>query len=160
MKQTSTLFLQGAIVILAIAAIAILIRIPQTEGRAENLDLFHIYADPFILYGYASSITFFVALFKAFQLLGYIRKDEAFTAQSVAAVKTIKKCAVVLGILIVLAGIYIRIFHHEDDDPAGFLALSMATTFASFVVAAAAFIVEEILRNGAAIKAENEELKK
>ena len=46
MKKSSTIFLQAVIVLIGIAALAIMIRFPQTEGRAANLDLFSIYADP------------------------------------------------------------------------------------------------------------------
>ena len=62
MKKSSTIFLQGVVVLIGIVALAILIRFPSTEGRAKNLDLFRIYSDPFILYGYAASIPFFIAL--------------------------------------------------------------------------------------------------
>ncbi|MEZ4827762.1 MAG: DUF2975 domain-containing protein, partial [Bacteroidia bacterium] len=61
MKRTSIIFLQAVVVLVSMVALAILIRCPLTEGRAVNLDLFSIYADPFILYGYAASIPFFVA---------------------------------------------------------------------------------------------------
>jgi hypothetical protein len=70
MKRISIVFLQAVIVLIGIVALVILIRFPLTEGRAANLDLFSIYSDPFILYGYAASIVFFVALYKAFKLLG------------------------------------------------------------------------------------------
>lgn len=135
-----------------------MIRFPSTEGRAKNLDLFSIYADPFILYGYAASIPFFIALYKAFKLLGYVRHNEAFSLNSVKALKAIKYCAIVLSILIVMAGLYVRIFHNKDDDPAGFLAICMVTTFVSLVVAAAVTVFEKILQNGMDIKSENEEL--
>ena len=62
MKRISTIFLQVVIVLVGIVVLAILIRVPQTEGRAKNLDLFSIYADPFILYGYAASVPFCCAV--------------------------------------------------------------------------------------------------
>src|SRR5690606_22606176 len=134
MKRISIIFLQAVIVLIGIVALAIMIRFPLTEGRAANLDLFHIYADPFILYGYAASIAFFVALFKAFKLLGYIGQNNVFSSNSVKALKSIKYCAIALGILIVLAALYIRLFHDKEDDPAGFLAICIVTTFVSIVV--------------------------
>ena len=158
MKQTSTIFLQGVIVLIGILAIAIMIRFPLTEGRAANLDLFSIYADPFILYGYAASIAFFIALYKAFKLLGYIGQNKAFSQHSVTTLRSIKYCAIVLSILIVLAGLYIRMFHNQDDDPAGFLAMCVVTTFVSLVVATAVAVFEKILQNGVDIKSENEQL--
>ncbi len=156
MKKTSTLFLQGVIVLIGIAVAAILIYVPLTEGRAANLDLFSIYADPFILYGYAASIAFFVALYNGFKLLGYIGQNKVFTSNAVGTLKTIKRCAMILGIAIVMAGLYVRIFHHKDDDPAGFLAMCMVTTFASIVVATAAAIFEKILQNAIDMKSEND----
>ena len=110
MKQSSTIFLQGVIVLIGIVALAIMIRFPSTEGRAENLDLFSIYFDPFILYAYAASIPFFIALYKAFRLLGYIGQNKAFSQNSVRTLSSIKYCAIVLSIFIVMAGLYVRYF--------------------------------------------------
>ena len=158
MKPRSTVFLQAVIVLIGIVTLAIMIRFPLTEGRAENLDLFSIYLDPFILYGYAASIAFFIALYKAFKLLGYIGQNKVFSLNSVKTLRSIKQCAIVLSILIVTAGIYIRVFHAKDDDPAGFLAICILTTFVSIVVATAVAVFEKILQNGMDIKAENEQL--
>ena len=155
MKQSSTIFLQVVIVLIGIMALVVMIRFPLLEGRAANLDLFSIYTDPFILYGYASSVPFFIALYKAFKLLRYIGQNKAFSLNSVKTVRSIKYCAIVLSILIVTAGIYIRIFHHKDDDPAGFLTMCFATTIVAFVVATAAELFEKILQNGMDIKSEN-----
>jgi len=158
MKQSSTIFLQVVIVLIGIVALAIMIRFPSTEGRAANLDLFSIYADPLILYGYAASIPFFIALYKAFKLLGYIGQNKAFSLNSVRTLSSIKYCAIVLSIFIVMAGLYIRIFHNKEDDPAGFLAMCIVTTFVSLVVATAVAVFEKILQNGMDIKSENERL--
>jgi hypothetical protein len=156
MKRISTMFLQAVIVLIGIVALAILIRVPLTEGRAANLDWFSIYADPFILYGYTASIAFFIALYKAFKLLGYIGQNKVFSSNAIGALKSIKYCAMVLSILIVAAGVYIRIFHNKEDDPAGFLAICIVTTFASVVVATAAAIFEKILQNAMDMKSEND----
>lgn len=156
MKRISTIFLQAVIVLIGIVALAILIWFPQAEGRAANLDLLSIYLDPFILYGYAASIAFFVALYKAFRLLGYIGQNKVFSPNAIKTLKGIKYCAIVLSILIVTAGLYIRIFHHKDDDPAGFLAICIMTTFVSIVVATAAAIFEKVLQNAVDMKSEND----
>jgi hypothetical protein len=156
MKRISIIFLQGVIVLVSIIALVIMIRLPLTEGRAENLDLSRIYADPFILYGYASSIAFFIALYKAFRLLGYIGQNKVFSHNAVGALRSIKYCAIVLSIFIVIAGLYIKIFHNKDDDPAGFLAICILTTFVSVVVATAAAIFEKVLQNAIDMKSEND----
>ena len=156
MKRISIIFLQAVIVLISIVALVILIRFPLTEGRAINLDLFSIYSDPFILYGYAASIAFFVALYKAFKLLGYIRQNRLFSLNSIRTLRGIKYCAIILSILIVMAGIYIKIFHNKEDDPAGFLAMCIVTTFISIVVATAVAVLEKILQNAVDMKSEND----
>ncbi len=156
MKRISIIFLQAAIVLIGIVALAILIRFPLTEGRAANLDLFSIYSDPFILYVYAASIAFFVALYKAFRLLGYIGRNKVFSSASVKSLKSIKHCAIILSILIVAAGLYIRITHNKEDDPAGFFAICIVTTFVTIVVATATAIFEKILQNAMDMKSEND----
>ena len=150
------MFLQAVVVLIGLVALAILIRFPLTEGRAANLDLFHIYSDPFILYGYATSIAFFVALYKAFRLLGYIGQNKVFSSNSVDALKSIKYCGIITAVLIAGAGLYIKVFHNKEDDPAGFLAICIVTIFASIVVATAAAIFEKILQNAIDMKSEND----
>ena len=151
MKKSSTTFLQVVIVLIGIGVLAGMIRFPLTEGRAANLDLFSVYWDPFILYGYVASIPFFVALYQAFKLLGYIGKNNVFSLSSVKALRIIKYCAIIQSILIVMAGLYIRIFHNKDDDPAGFLAMCIVTTLVFIVAAIAAAIFEKKIRERATI---------
>ncbi|NBB22381.1 DUF2975 domain-containing protein [Runella sp. CRIBMP] len=156
MKRISAVFLQAVIVLIGIVALVILLRFPSTEGRAANLDLFSIYSDPFILYGYATSIAFFVALYKAFKLLGYVGQNKVFSSNAVKTLKSIKYCAIVVGVLIVLAGLYIRLFHHKEDDPAGFLAICIVATFVSIVFTTAAAIFEKLLQSAIDMKSEND----
>ncbi len=156
MKKSSIIFLQIVVVLIGIVALFIMIRLPLTEGRATNLDLPSIYADPFIIYGYLASIAFFVALYQAFKLLGYIGQNKVFSLSSVKALKTIKYCGIVLSIVIVMAGLYIKIFHAEGDDPAGFLAMCIVTTFVSIVIATAAAVFEKTLQSAVNIKSEND----
>jgi hypothetical protein len=156
MKRVSTIFLQAVIAIIGIVALVILIRFPLSEGRAKNLDLFRIYADPFILFGYAASIIFFIGLYKAFRLLGYIGRNNVFSSNAVGALKSIKYCAIVLGIFIVIAGVYVMTSHDKEDDPAGFIAICIVTTLIAIVVATAAAIFEKILQNAIDMKSENE----
>jgi hypothetical protein len=64
LKRGSTVFLKVVILLIAIGVLAAMIRFPQTERRAANLDLTSIYTDPLIIYAYIASIPFFVALFR------------------------------------------------------------------------------------------------
>lgn len=156
MKRSSTIFLQAVIVLIGIVALAIMIRFPLTEGRAANLDLLSIYADPFIIYGYVASIAFFVALYQAFKLLGHIGQNKVFSRNSVKALRTIKYCAIAVSISIVMAALYIRIFHAKDDDPAGFIAIAILATFISIVIATAATVFEKTLQSAVEMKSEND----
>ena len=156
MKRTSILFLRAVLVLIGMVALFILIRFPLTEGRAVNLDLLSIYLDPFILYGYVSSIAFFVALYKAFKLLGYIAQDKLFTINSIRVLRSIKYCAIILSVLILIAGLSIVIFHNPEDDAAGFLSLCIITIFISITVAIALAVLERILVNAVDMKSEND----
>jgi len=157
MKRSSTIFLQVVIVLIVIVALAIMIRFPLTEGRAANLDLFSIYADPFILYGYIASIAFFVALYQAFKLLGYIGQNKVFSLNSVKALRTIKYCAFITAAAIVAADVYIRIAAiSNNEDAAGAVMLGIIATFASIVVGTAAAMFERVLQNAVDIKSEND----
>jgi hypothetical protein len=155
MKRISILFLQAVIVLIGIVALTFLIWTPLTEGRATNLDAFSIYSDPFILYVYVASIAFFIILYKVFKLLSYIGQHRVFSSSSIKILKSIKYCAIVLSILIAMAGVYIRLFHNLDDDPAGFLAICALGVFVSIVIATTANVFEMIVQNVIAIKSEN-----
>src|SRR3989344_5922983 len=156
MKRGSTIFLKVVIVLIGIVTLAVMIRFPLTEGRAVNLDLFSIYSDPFIVYGYLASIPFFVALYQAFTLLGYIGKNKVFSLSSVKALRNIKYCAIIQNILIVMAILYIRTSRNIDDDPAGFIAIGILATFISIVIATAAAVFEKLLQSAVDIKSEND----
>ena len=69
MKRISVVFLQAVLVLISIVVLSFLIIMPSKEGRATNLDVVSIYTDPFILYGYATSIAFFVVIVLNFNYL-------------------------------------------------------------------------------------------
>ena len=147
MKRISLLFLQTVVIIIGITAFAVLMLIPLTEGRAKNLDLLSIYLDPFILYGYTTSIAFFISLYKTFKLLGYVKQNRTLSIDTMKAMKAIKYCAFVLSILVVGAGIFIKISHSKEDDPAGFLVICGVVTLASILVVFTVSKFEKHLQN-------------
>ena len=109
----------------------------------EHLSLFQIYTDPLILYIYTASITFFSALYQAFKLLTYISQNKVFTSKAVKTLQKIKYCGIILCVLIFFVGVYIKIFHSKEDDPAGFISLCILTTFLSVVVASITSVFEK-----------------
>lgn len=156
MKRLSTIFFQALIILIGIMVLAFMVRFPLTEGRAANLDLLSIYTDPFIVYGYLASIAFFIMLYQAFKLLGYIRQHKAFSNNSVKALRIIKYCAIMLSVLILVAGLYIRIFHAKDDDPAGFLALCIMAIFILAIIYTATNVLGKIVQKSIDLKSEND----
>jgi hypothetical protein len=155
MKRGSTIFLQVVIVLLGVGVLALLLWEPHLEGRNANATLFEIYfKDPFLAYAYIGSIPFFVALYQAFKLLGYIRRNEIFSQRSVRALRTIKYCALAI-IGFVAVSVIFMIFGDRDDRPAGVF-MRILITFPSIVVAIAAAVFERILQNAVDIKSEND----
>jgi hypothetical protein len=156
MKKSSTVFLQGVVVLIGLIALALLAWFPLTEGRAANLNVFQVYADPFILFGYLASLPFFVALYQAFTLLGHIGRNNVFSLQSVKTLRIIKQCAAIVAASIVLAALYVRVSVAGEEDSAGFMAMSIVTTFISVVVATIAGVFEKTLQSAVELKSEND----
>src|SRR5947209_2109318 len=97
MKRSSTIFLQVVVVLIGIGALAIMLWEPHIEGRNAHATLFEIYLkDPFLAYAYIGSIPFFVALYQAFKVLGYVRQNKTFSQATVKALGTIKYCAIAI----------------------------------------------------------------
>jgi len=158
MKRRSTIFLQVVVVLIGIGAFALLLWEPRLEGRnAHATSLFEIYfKDPFLAYAYTASIAFFVALFQAFKLLGYIGQNKVFSQASLNALRTIKYCSISLVGFIVGAEAYIIIAMSGKDDIAGGVAVGIFLIFVSAIIATAAAVFEKTLQSAVDIKSEND----
>ena len=156
MKKSSIIFLQVVIVLIGVGALAFLLSEPHFEGRNAHATLFQIYFnDPFLVYAYTASIAFFVALYQAFTLLGYIGQNKVFSLNSVRALRIIKYCAITIVAFTVPAVAYLFIVRPEDDI-AGDVAMCVAITFVSIVIATAAAVFEKLLQSAVDIKSEND----
>jgi len=154
MKRGSTIFLQVVIVLFGAGILAFLLWEPHVEGVNAHATFFAVYFDPFIAYAYIGSIPFFVGLYQAFRLLGYVGRNEIFSERSVRALRTIKYCALVL-IAFVAVSVLFMIGGDRDDRPAGVF-MRLLITFPSIVVAITAAMFERILQNAVDIKTEND----
>jgi len=155
MKRSSTIFLQAVIVLSGIGALALMLWEPRIEGRNAHATLFEIYfKDPFLAYAYIASIPFFVALYQAFKVLGYVRHNQTFSQTTVKALRTIKYCAIAIIGFVAVSIIFI-IFADKDDRPAGVF-MRILITFGSIVIATSAAVFERILQNAVDIKSEND----
>src|SRR3954454_17016628 len=118
MRKGSTIFLQAVIVLIGIGSLALLLWEPHLEGRNAHATLFQIYfKDPFLAYAYTASIAFFVALYQAFKVLGYVRENKVFSQAAVKALRTIKYCALAIIGFVAVGEIFILL--HASDDRAG-----------------------------------------
>jgi hypothetical protein len=157
MKRSSTIFLQVVIVFIGIGALALMLWEPHLEGRNAHTTLFQIYFnDPFLAYAYIASIAFFVALYQAFKLLGYVGRSEVFSQRSVKALRTIKYCAMSLVGFLVGAESYFFIVQRGKDDIAGGVMMGLLLIFVSVVVATAAAVFERTLQSAVELKSEND----
>lgn len=151
MKRSSTIFLQVVIVLIGIGTLALMLWEPHIEGRNVHATLFEIYfKDPFLAYAYIASIPFFVALYQAFNVLGYIERNEVFSQRSVKALRTIKYCAISLVGFIVAAEAYLFMAVRGKDDIAGGVAIGLFMIFVSVVIATAAAMFERLLQRSVA----------
>jgi len=155
-RSGATLFIRFVVILIAVIALIALVHFPTTEGRAEDLDLFHIYVDPLIIYGYITSIPFFIILYELFKLLGYVDKNKVFSSEAIKAVRVIKYCELSIPVFIVIALIYIRLFTSAGDDPAGPTVLGIIVSFIFIVLATGTAVFQRILQNVVDIKSEKD----
>jgi hypothetical protein len=148
MKHGPTHFLRAVIVIIGLGTLALMLWEPHLEGRNAQATLFQIYFnDPFLAYAYIASIAFFIALYQAFKLLGYVGRDEIFSPAAVKALRTIKYCAMSLVGFIVGAEAYLFIIQRSiEEDIAGGVMMGLLMIFVSMVIAAAAAVLERLLQ--------------
>ena len=155
MKRGSTIFLQVIIVLIGVGALTLLLWEPHLEGRNAHATLFQIYFnDPFLAYAYIASISFFVALYQAFKVLGYVGSNKVFSQAAVKALRTIKYCAI--AIIGFVAGGEVFILLNKSDDRAGGVFMGILITFGSVVIATAAAMFARILQSAVDIKSEND----
>jgi len=158
MKKSSTIFLQVVIVFIGIGALALMLWEPHLEGRNTHATIFQIYFnDPFLAYAYLASIAFFVALYQACKLLGYVGKSEVFSQRSVKALRTIKYCAFSLvGFLAGAEAYFFIVQRGKGEDIAGGVMMGLFLIFISVVVATAAAVFERTLQSAVELKSEND----
>lgn len=136
-------------VLIGITALVLLLWEPHLEGRNIHATTFEIYfKDPFLAYVYASSIIFFVALYQAFKVLGYVRQKQTFSLATAKALRTIRYCAITLSIAILGAEVWIVATQAGKDDIAGGVAMGFLLLLLSICGATVAGILEKRLRNG------------
>jgi hypothetical protein len=110
---------------------------------------------PLLIGLYIPAVPFYYALYQAMKLLQYIDKNKAFSELSVAALRSIKVCALLICGLF-LAGSPYNYYLAERDDAPGVLLFALIIVFASFTIATFAGLLQKLMQNGLDLKAEND----
>ncbi|MBL9200563.1 MAG: DUF2975 domain-containing protein [Opitutaceae bacterium] len=147
MKRSTALFLQIAIVVVGVAALAFLLGEPHVEGRNAHATVFEIYfKDPFLAYVYVGSIPFFWALYRAFGLCGKVRQSGSFSPETVDALRTIQRCAITLLCFVAGGLVIIALFGDKEDRPPGIMMGLLFAIGASVTALAAAKFARRVQR--------------
>ena len=155
MKHGSTLFLKIAVFFIGTPVLALCIfGLPWLANNPANPDYAYILY-PILIGMYVSAIPFYIALYQAFKLLGYIDKNQAFSELSVKALKKIKFCAMTISGLYVVIIPFVYLVAELDDAP-GLIIIGMVPIFASMVIAVFAAVLQRLLQEAIDIKSEND----
>jgi Protein of unknown function (DUF2975) len=157
MKQGSTLFLKLAVFVIGAPVLAFCIFMVTMIAKniAEGLSGWDYVMLGMLTIVYVSAIPFYVALYQAFKLLSYIDKKKAFSELSIRALRKIKKCAITMSGLYVVALPLFFIFAELDDAP-GVVIVGMMFVFAPMVIAVFAAVLQRLLQEAIYIKTEND----
>ncbi len=155
MKRGSTLFLQVVIVLIGLAALTFLLWEPHVEGRNAHATLFEIYfKDPFMAFVYVASVSFFVALYHAFKVVGYAGQNRVFSQDAVNSLRMIKYCAMAMVGFVAIGEIFI--LSQQGEDRAGGVFMGLLVAFGSVVMATTAAMFQQILQKAVDLKSEND----
>lgn len=155
-KRGSTTFLKVIIFLAGMAVLALCIfLVPNMENFAAKLypNIAPIKYLVFIVM-YGAAVSFYFALYQAFNLLRYIDENAAFSELSVKALKDIKCCAVIISGLYVLGLPLFHFIAKKIDPPIALMGLIII--FASLVIAVFAAILQQLLQEAIKIKSEND----
>jgi Protein of unknown function (DUF2975) len=149
-----SMFLQAVVVLIGIGALAFLLWEPHLEGRNANATFYEMYFnDPFLSYAYVASVSFFVALYQAFQVLRYARTNEILSQAALRALRTIRICALAMIGFVVVGEVFILL--PNADEPPQVIVMGLLIIFGSAVMATAASLFERLLQNAIGIISEN-----
>ena len=154
MKRGSTLFLKLVVSLIALVVLGVCVFVLPSLITSELTTSDFDYG-PIFIGMYIPAIPFFYALFQTIKFLGYIEKNQAFSPSSVTALKKIKYCGLLISSLYALGMPYVFYVADRDDAP-GLVALGFVIIFASFVIATAAAVFQQLLQNALDIKSEND----
>jgi hypothetical protein len=145
------MFLRAVIFLIGAGVLALCIFVLPVGIRSDVTGFYR----PILMGMYGPAIPFFIALYQGLILLRLIDTNTAFSPTSVAALKKIKFCALIISGLYALGMPYIY-YAAEIDDAPGVIAIGLVIIFASIVIAVFAAVLQQLLQNAIDIKREND----
>ena len=160
MKQGSTLLLKWTVILLGIPPLALTVLLWSEIGRIAFNEALNGSTLGYIILGILSLITvslipYVAALSQSFKLLHYIDVSKAFSELSVKALKKIKRYALIISGLYLLALPLVAIVAEWDDAP-GLIIVGMIPIFAALIVGVFSAVLQRLLKEAIEIKTENE----
>src|SRR6185369_10943369 len=148
MKRILILFLKFVLCAVALGALAVCAgSLPDMLGHEvakSPKTAWVIYL--FLACVYLVFALFLTGLYQGFRLLTHLGESDGGLQPSIKALRTIKRCAMAIGGLIVTGVAVVMVLaHNKEDDPAGFVALGFLGTLMSGIVAAAAVVFQRRL---------------
>lgn len=150
LKRSSTVILRIALFLAGLFVLGLCMLVLPTEAKLPDGTY-----PPLFWAMYAAAVPFFVALFYAFKLLGYIDTNKAFTAASVAALNYIKYCAIAIGLIYTPFLPHMYTIAQQEDAPGAFM-IGLFLAFAPLVAAVFVAVLQKLLQSAIAIKSEND----
>ncbi len=151
MQHGSTLLLKIVVSVIGLAVLALCLLLLWVATETVSIDDYLT-----VLIGmYTAAPPFFFAVYQTLLLLSLIDRGQAFSDRSVRALRMIKFCGLVIATIYALTFPFIIQVAERDDAP-GAVAIGAIIILASAAIATLAAVLERLLREALAMKAENE----
>jgi Protein of unknown function (DUF2975) len=154
-KERKITFLKIAIFIIGLTVLSLCIfLLPALAREAAVMNPEYAYLQYPVLFGlYATAIPFFLALYKAFKMLTYIEREEAFSEFFMVSLRYIKNCALTIICLYVIG---IIVLGGLNALHPGIAIIGIGITFTAIVIVVFSAILQKMLRSAIELKAEND----
>ncbi|MGO4110438.1 DUF2975 domain-containing protein [Paenibacillus sp. YAF4_2] len=152
-KWGSTSFLKVIIFLAGIAVLALCISLPGIAIRDARVHPDTAYfLIPFLVCAYGFCIAFAVALFQSYKLLTYIEKNIAFSELSFKSLKIIKKCAIAVIFLFLLAIVSLKVCAKVTGGDAAPVPLCLLGILLTSIFVAIVDVLQKPIKNAPDIK--------
>ena len=156
MKRCSTIFLRFAIFVAGAIVLALCIGALWLSVKANPTSDYVIWARVFFGGTCLAAIPFFIALYQSFKLLEYIDANRAFSVLSEKALRIITRAAFAEFLICALGGLPFAYIIADMDDAPGIILIALAIAGVAFVIFVFAFVLNRLLQDAIAMKAEND----